>query len=129
MDLTKLSVDGSLDMFARHKMPVVEVKPLTKKNGQTQLTNLEAVAKALFRAPDVVLKGLQYQLKTTATYRAKTKQYLLAGQFSQAAVQAALQHYIDTWIKCVECSSVDTRWLKDEREVHCQACGQRWSPA
>jgi translation initiation factor 2 beta subunit (eIF-2beta)/eIF-5 len=119
-----VNVDGSSDPTYRYKMPRLALTVLESKGGLTQISNTEAVSKALNRTPEQLRAYFSSDLKTatrvvTAGNGGSVIQ--LPGKLVAATLQASLGKYIQSNVLCATCRCPETRLSGDK--IACSACG------
>jgi len=122
----------SYDHSYRYKMPAIISKttpvPKFRRRLQTELLNLEKVAKSLPSHEDYLLKHLSTELaciqKNKSADRQGEKVFLLMGQFTSKQIQDALDSFIDTWVLCQTCQLPETTLdiSKSSINQNCNAC-------
>lgn len=108
----------SNDPFYRYKMPEVLA---VRETSKTVIQNLEAVAKALCRSPDHILKFLSINFGCTCTFSPK---YALNGGFDTSRIQDGIYDFINTFVLCKECRNPETKFIHDDvLKRSCNSCG------
>ncbi|MEF8774179.1 MAG: translation initiation factor IF-2 subunit beta [Halobacteriales archaeon] len=89
----------------------------------TRLTNLSDIADVLSRDPDHVHRFLQQELGTHGELSEGVGRY--AGDFSAEDFDAAIDAYVEQFVRCSECGLPDTRLVTEGRTqmLRCDACG------
>lgn len=116
-----INVNGSDEPTYRYKMPALETRIIGKSGGTTVITNIDAVASAIFRSVDdlkpVFTRGIAGKVKMTS------KGLELAGKWDGTALQKMLQKYIDKHVLCPKCRNPETPL---RGKVHkCLGCGYK----
>lgn len=98
--------------------------PETQKDGAfTRLTNLKEIADALSREEEHLHREIQSELGTAGQLGDGRSRY--NGTFSPSDFQAAIDSYIQEFVRCSECGLPDTRLEKEDGTMmlRCEACG------
>ncbi|MFW6003526.1 MAG: translation initiation factor IF-2 subunit beta [Halanaeroarchaeum sp.] len=109
----------------RFDVPDPEVRP---EGHVTVYENFQDTVDTFGRDEDHLLKYLQDELGTSAQIDERGRARL-TGEFNQRRIQAVLDDYVDTYVRCPECGLPDTK-LTTERGAEilkCDACGARSS--
>lgn len=105
----------------RYRMPKIQCQ--SRKNNKTYLLNLDAIAKALDRNSEELLKYLGFALTT----QCNTKQICLNGVFPAEKLQEELFSYIKKYVLCYKCKNPETKskYSKSSKSIKigCIACG------
>lgn len=111
--------EAANDPFYRYKMTPLHT---VVRNGCTELSNLEQVAREIDRDPDVLVKFFSQTLGC----RAKNK-YVLSGTHLVADLQAHLYRFIEELVLCPSCRNPETtfRGGKTSLVLMCRACGNQ----
>jgi translation initiation factor 2 subunit 2 len=111
-----------VDPFSRYVFPPIQVKVL-HGGRRLELVNLPQIARSLRRPVEVILQALQYSLNTGGY--TKSSRYFLRGEFSKAQLQAALDMFINTYVRCSVCLNPETTLLVRHYLLYCDchACG------
>jgi translation initiation factor 2 subunit 2 len=99
--------------------------PAVRSEGNvTVYENFQATADRLDRAPADLLRFLQREVGTSASID-ETGRARLTGSFKPARLADAVAEYVDTYVRCAECHSPDTRVRteQDATVLKCDACG------
>jgi translation initiation factor 2 subunit 2 len=106
---------------ARDEVPDASVRP---EGNVSVYENFQTTADHFGRDPEHLLKYLQSELGTAARID-ETGRARLTGSFKQSRVQAALEAYADSFVRCSECGLPDTRLVTENRTtmLKCDACG------
>ncbi|PSP54940.1 translation initiation factor IF-2 subunit beta [Halobacteriales archaeon QS_1_67_19] len=94
-----------------------------KDGAFTRLTNLGDIADALGRDIEHVHSALQRELGTNGKLAEGRGRY--NGSFSGGDFDAALESYVEEFVRCSECGLPDTRLVRENRNLmlRCDACG------
>ncbi|GAB7093910.1 translation initiation factor IF-2 subunit beta [Halolamina litorea] len=98
--------------------------PTAQKDGAfTRLTNLKEIADALSREEEHLHREIQSELGTAGQLGDGRSRY--NGTFSQRDFQAAIDSYIEEFVRCSECGLPDTRLVNEDGTMmlRCEACG------
>jgi translation initiation factor 2 subunit 2 len=89
----------------------------------TRLTNLSDVADVLSREAADIHRFVQRELGTHGEFEAGVARY--AGDFSGGDFDAAIDAYVEQFVRCSECGLPDTRLVTENRTemLRCDACG------
>ena len=89
----------------------------------TRLTNLGAIAGALGREPEHVHSAIQRELGTNGQFENDRARY--NGSFTVADFDAAIEAYLEEFVRCTECGLPDTVLATEDGVdmLRCQACG------
>ena len=89
----------------------------------TRLTNLGAIAAALGREPEHVHRAIQRELGTNGQFENDRARY--NGSFTVADFDAAIEAYVEEFVRCTECGLPDTVLATEDGVdmLRCQACG------
>jgi translation initiation factor 2 subunit 2 len=89
----------------------------------TRLTNLGAIADALGREPEHVHRAIQRELGTNGQFENDRARY--NGSFTVADFDAAIEAYVEEFVRCTECGLPDTVLATEDGVdmLRCQACG------
>lgn len=115
MDLVNVCRDIT-DPFYRYKMPALSTKILGR---ETVVTNLEQVAKALDRSPDVIMK--YFSVMSGCGMNGNK----LMGGYEAGYLQQILQHFIERYVICESCNNPETYLSARSDNIRkvCKACG------
>ena len=86
-----------VDPFYHYVFPAIEAKVLHGGH-RLEIVNLPQIVRSLRRPEELILHALQYSLNTGGY--TKSSRYFLRGEFSQAQLQAALDVFIETYVRC-----------------------------
>jgi len=98
--------------------------PEVQKDGAfTRLTNLKEIADALSRDTEHLHREIQGELGTAGQLSEGRSRY--NGSFSERDFQAAIDSYIEEFVRCSECGLPDTRLVNEDGTMmlRCEACG------
>lgn len=89
----------------------------------TRFTNIAEIADALSREAEHVHSAVQRELGTAGQFESGRARY--NGSFTASDFQAALDRYVETYVRCSECGLPDTRLVTEDRTemLRCEACG------
>jgi len=89
----------------------------------TVLDNFSAIADALNRDPDHLMKFLLQELGTAG--KIEGHRGIFQGKFTEQAIQNQIAAYVDEYVICSECKLPDTHLIKSDRVLmlKCDACG------
>ncbi|MES3518129.1 MAG: translation initiation factor IF-2 subunit beta [Natronomonas sp.] len=89
----------------------------------TRFQNLDSVADALARDTEHVHRFVQQTLATAGSLEDGVGRY--NGQFSDRDFGAAVDDYVQEYVRCSECGLPDTRLVTEDRNtmLRCDACG------
>jgi len=89
----------------------------------TVLDNFAAIADALNRDPDHLMKFLLQELGTAG--KIEGHRGVFQGKFTEQAIQNQIAAYVDEYVICSECKLPDTHLIKSDRVLmlKCDACG------
>ncbi len=89
----------------------------------TVLDNFSAIADALNREPDHLMKFLLQELGTAG--KIEGHRGIFQGKFTEQAIQNQIEAYVDEYVICTECKLPDTHLIKSDRVLmlKCDACG------
>jgi len=89
----------------------------------TRLRNLGAIADALGREPEHVHRAIQRELGTNGQFENDRARY--NGSFTVADFEAAIEAYVEEFVRCTECGLPDTVLATEDGVdmLRCQACG------
>lgn len=89
----------------------------------TVLDNFSAIADALNREPDHLMKFLLQELGTAG--KIEGHRGIFQGKFTEQTIQNQIEAYVDEYVICTECKLPDTHLIKSDRVLmlKCDACG------
>ncbi len=104
----------------RWKLPTPEIIP---EGRMTLLRNFKEMLTATRRDQAHLEKFLLSQIGTAGAVDGD--RLVFTGKVSNAKIQAALDDYVETYVRCSECGAPDTHIEKDSRVaiLRCEACG------
>jgi translation initiation factor 2 subunit 2 len=104
----------------RWKLPTPDIIP---EGRMTLLRNFKEMLAATRREQDHLAKFLLSQIGTAGSVDGE--RLVFTGKVSNAKIQAALDDYVETFVRCAECGAPDTHVEKDGRVqvLRCEACG------
>ena len=105
----------------RFQVPDPEVRP---EGNVTVYENFQSTVDTLNRDDTHLLKFLQSELGTSAQID-ESGRARLTGDFRHDRIAAAIDEYVDTYVRCSECQSPDTRLVVEQgmTMLKCDACG------
>ncbi len=108
---------GNKDRWA---LPKPEIIP---EGRMTLLRNFKEMLTSTRRDQDHLAKFLLSQIGTAGSVDGD--RLVFTGKVSNAKIQAALDDYVETYVRCSECGAPDTHMEKDSRVqiLRCEACG------
>jgi len=108
----------------RLEMPILMVQTVGMR---TIINNFNAIANALDRDPQHILKFLTREMATAATYH--ESRAIFQGKFRRDSFDRLLQRYMENYVICPVCKRPDTKVVKEKRLsfLICNACGARSS--
>ncbi|MEM2866149.1 MAG: translation initiation factor IF-2 subunit beta [Candidatus Hadarchaeales archaeon] len=108
----------------RLKIPEPEV---VTAGTRTVLKNLKAIASALNREPEHLMKYLLRELGAAGS--SDGTQALFQGKFTSSVVKGRIDRYVEEFVRCKSCNRPDTKLVKQGRVymMRCEACGARAS--
>lgn len=115
-------VPDEVDSGERFELPEVD----TRKDGsKTIVVNFSDIAEKLSRDAKELSKYMQDELGTAG--RLKEGELVLNGELRRGNIQGRLENFADEFVYCPECSSPDTKIVKEKgvQLLKCQACGAR----
>lgn len=118
--MTVLKKDKDLGVTSRMKLPL-EVKREARKTS----VNIVEIAEALNRQVDHLVKFISNELMTTGSVN-KDGKLLLKGSFIRSEIQEIIRRYIEHFVVCKICESVeDTDIVRDKKLyfLKCSKCG------
>lgn len=121
--MAALNINASIDPFYRYKMPPIETTIQNKCGGQTIITNIDIISKALDRPSIYILKFFGYELGVITQH--KNDCYSLNGTHSTSSLQHVLSTFINQFVLCEECNNPQTKLSAKRYGVSqaCDACG------
>ncbi|WP_435347267.1 translation initiation factor IF-2 subunit beta [Haloarchaeobius sp. HRN-SO-5] len=105
----------------RFTVPDVEVR---QEGKMTVFENFRETTDVLNRRPEHVMKFFQDELGTSGHIDERGRARL-KGEFRADRIAEALDGYVDSFVRCNECSSPDTRLVTEQGAtvLKCDACG------
>ncbi len=119
--MQNIGFDNLNDTNYRYQMPKMVIKVEGKGNGiKTIIVNLEDIAKAINRQPDIILKYFSYSLGTITE-----KNNIIKGPHKLETLGELLNKFIEKYVKCSFCSNPETLFTFDNNmlTLDCSACG------
>jgi len=94
-----------------------------KDGAFTRFTNLGEIADVLSREPEHLHRFVQRELGTSGKLDGGRARY--NGSFSGQDFDAAVDAYLEEYVRCSECGLPDTRLVREDRTpmLRCDACG------
>lgn len=109
-----------VDPFARYKRDLLIVAPIVKHGGQTQITNIEQVAKQLGRSPQEIVKFIAKRLGV----RSDAKTAIFQGSHTRDKLEELLEIFIETNVLCKTCKNPETDIISGKKtSMKCRSCG------
>jgi translation initiation factor 2 subunit 2 len=104
----------------RWKLPAPEIIP---EGRMTLLRNFREMLTATRREQDHLAKFLLSQIGTAG--QVDGDRLVFTGKVPNSKIQAVLDDYVETYVRCAECGAPDTHIEKDGRVaiLRCEACG------
>jgi translation initiation factor 2 subunit 2 len=105
----------------RFDVPDPEVR---QEGNATVYENFRATVDRLDRDPALVLKFIQNELGTSAHIDERGRARL-TGEFGGDRIGAAVESFVDAYVRCPVCGRPDTRIVEENgaEMVKCDACG------
>jgi len=100
---------------------------LREGNKKTIFANLPDIAKRLKRNADHIIQFLFAELGTYGSVDASGR-LVIKGRFSSKQIENILRRYIQEYVSCKTCRSLNTELAKGENRlwyITCQSCGSR----
>ncbi len=96
-----------------------------KDGAFTRFTNLGEIADTLSRETEHVHRFVQRELGTSGKFDADGGRARYNGNFSPGDFDAAIESYVEEYVRCSECGLPDTRLVREDRTpmLRCDACG------
>ena len=104
------------------RLQIPEAK--AQKDGAfTRFTNMGEIADVLSREAEHLHRFVQRELGTSGKFADGRGRY--NGSFSQTDFDAAVDAYVEEYVRCSECGLPDTRLVREDRTpmLRCDACG------
>lgn len=114
------------DPSYRYKMPLVYGKVEGRGNGiKTVIPNISEVSLSLHRDAGEVNKFFGCELGAQTTYSAENDRAVVNGSHADAALQAMIHKYIESFVLCPSCGLPETHYKIREGCIYhkCAACG------
>ncbi|MBX0323636.1 translation initiation factor IF-2 subunit beta [Halomicroarcula sp. F13] len=113
-------IEGSSERF---EVPDPEVR---QEGNVSVVENFQSLCNRLGRDPDHVLQFLQTEMGTSA-HIDESGRARLTGSFDADRLGAAVDEYVEEFVRCSECGLPDTRLERegDALLLRCEACGAR----
>ena len=105
----------------RFQVPDPEVRP---EGNVTVYENFQPTLDTLNRDENHLMKFLQSEVGTSAQIDERGRARF-TGDFRQERIADAIDEYVDTYVRCSECGSPDTRLVEEQQTtvLKCDACG------
>ena len=105
----------------RFQVPDPEVRP---EGNVTVYENFQSTVDTLNRDDTHLMKFLQSEVGTSAQID-ESGRARFTGDFRRDRIAAAIDEYVDTYVRCSECQSPDTRLVDEQGTtvLKCDACG------
>lgn len=110
--------------YERFQIPRADVRRVGRRS---VLMNLKDIADELRREPEHLLKFLQNETATRASFDGRRA--LFQGRFNYDTIRNLIEIYTKKYVICPVCNRPDTQVVKDKRLffLQCDACGARSS--
>ncbi|MCQ8898229.1 MAG: translation initiation factor IF-2 subunit beta [Hadesarchaea archaeon] len=110
----------------RERLKVPEPEVVTAGT-RTVLKNLKAIASALNRDPQHLMKYLLRELGAAGS--SDGSQAFFQGKFTPSVIKGRIDRYMEEFVKCKSCNRPDTKLIRQGRVyfMRCEACGARTS--
>ena len=120
LERVKQKLPEKTGLHERSQMPVLDS---FVEGNKTILKNMNTVASYLNRDIANIVKFLSREMATSATIEGGGR-VVFVGKFLNKVLNAKLEAYVNTYIKCRECGSPDTKIETQDRVniMHCMAC-------
>ena len=120
LERVKQKLPEKTGLHERFQMPVLDS---FVEGNKTILKNMNNVASYLNRDIANIVKFLSRELATSAAVEGGGR-VVFVGKFLNKILNARLELYVNTFIKCRECGSPDTKIESQDRVhiMHCMAC-------
>jgi len=108
-----------------HKIPPVQC--LRDGNKKTIFANLPAIAKRLKRNEEHIIQFLLAEMGTSGSVDGSMR-LVIKGKFNSKQIENILRRYIQEYVSCKTCRSLNTELAKGENRLWymtCQSCGSR----
>ncbi len=105
----------------RFQVPEPEVRP---EGNVTVYENFQSTVDTLNRDDTHLMKFLQSEVGTSAQID-ESGRARFTGDFKRDRIADAIDEYVDTFVRCSECQSPDTRLVDEQGTtvLKCDACG------
>ena len=105
----------------RFQVPDPEVRP---EGNVTVYENFQSTVDTLNRDDTHLMKFLQSEVGTSAQID-ESGRARFTGNFKRDRIADAIDEYVDTYVRCSECQSPDTRLVTEQETtvLKCDACG------
>lgn len=110
--------------YERFQVPRADVRQVGRRS---VLMNLKEIADEMRRDPEHLLKFLQNETATRASFDGTRA--VFQGRFNFDTIRNLIEIYTNKYVICPVCSRPDTQVVKDKRLLflQCDACGARSS--
>jgi translation initiation factor 2 subunit 2 len=117
------AMEESPDIAEREERLTVPEAAAEEDGAFTRFRNLGDIADAVSREAEHIHRFVQQELGTSGTFEDGRGRY--NGAFSDAEFDAAIDKYLDQYVRCSECGLPDTRLVREDRTemLRCDACG------
>ena len=125
-DMLDRAASGTSDVTGTDERLDVPDPTVRQEGNVTVVENFQTLCGRLGREPDHVLQFLQREVGTSG-HIDESGRARITGAFDAARVGAAIEDYIDTFVRCPECGLPDTRLEQEDglTLLRCEACGAR----
>jgi len=111
----------NLDPFYRYQRSIIQSETNSKNGGTTILTNLDKIAKDIYRTTDDLIKVLKKQLATSIQF--KNNCIIIKGYHKAEVLDNIIEDYIKNNVLCELCGNPETLPIGKNQKYQCQACG------
>jgi translation initiation factor 2 subunit 2 len=125
-DMLDRGLDETPEITAESERLDVPDPEVRQEGNVTVFENFQAVCDELARPDEHVIKFLQNEVGTSG-HIDESGRARLTGEFRASRVEAALEAYIDEFVRCPECGLPDTTLEREQGALllRCEACGAR----
>lgn len=109
----------------KYKIP----PPIVLRDGKkTIFANIKQISDKMHRSTEHVIQFLFAELGTTGSVDG-AQRLIIKGKFQQKGLEGVLRRYIQEYVQCKTCKSVNTTLMKENRLyfLECNSCGSRRS--
>ena len=117
-----LKIPKKTESRTRFEIPKAQV---LRQGSKTIINNFYALANALRRDPQHLLKFLLKELATS--YETGNQRITFIGNFSTELINKKIEIYVKNYVLCPECEKPDTKIVKQRMVAFliCEACGAK----